>query len=185
MPVLYSMAPKVKKTGPSSKIGKRPGQGSRITSQTKYVIHNIKNFFDQEKHEQQTILRNKVHDRVAIATGLSRRTVFNILRSVTPDNTYLTPTRRYDRTRIRVDPDSFDRTAIKQIVHAFYERREYPTLTAVWREAKEKGVFSAGRFCLWRCLREMGFLYKKRDTKRYIYEQKNIIEQRHTYLYKI
>ena len=31
----------------------------------------------------------------------------------------------------------------------------------------------------------MGFLYKKRDTKRYIYEQKNIIEQRHTYLYKI
>ena len=45
VPVLYSMAPKVKKTGPSSKIGKRPGQGSRITSQTKYVIHNIKNFF--------------------------------------------------------------------------------------------------------------------------------------------
>ena len=31
----------------------------------------------------------------------------------------------------------------------------------------------------------MGFVYKKRDTKRYIYEQKNIIEQRHAYLYKI
>ena len=28
----------------------------------------------------------------------------------------------------------------------------------------------------------MGFVYKKRDTKRYIYEQKNIIE-RHAYLY--
>ena len=66
---------------------------------------------------------------------------FNVLKLVTQDNTYLTPTRRYDRTRIRVDLDSFDRTAIKQIVHAFYERREYPTLTAVRREAKGKGVF--------------------------------------------
>ena len=103
-------------------------------------------------------MRNKVHDRVAKAIGLSRRTVFNILKSVTPDNTYLTPTKRYERTQIRVDPDSFDRTAIKRIVHTFYDRRGYPTLTAVWREAKEKGVFSAGRFCLWRCLREMGFL---------------------------
>ena len=92
VPLLYSMAPKVKKTGPSSKIGKRPGQGSRITSQTKYIIHNIKNCFNLEKCEQQTILRNKVHDRVAVATALSWRTVFNISRLVTPDNTYLTPT---------------------------------------------------------------------------------------------
>ena len=45
-------------------------------------------------------------------------------------------------------------------------------------------MFSAGRFCLWRCLKEMGFVYKKRDTKRYIYKQKYIIEQRHAYLYK-
>ena len=115
VPVLYRMAPKTKRRndGPSFKVGKRPGQGSRLTSQTKYVLHNIKNFFDQEKQQERTFLRNKVHDRVAKATGLSRRTVFNILKSVTPDNTYLTPTKRYERTQIRVDPDSFDRTAIK------------------------------------------------------------------------
>ena len=47
---------KGEETGPSSKIGKRPGQGSRITSQTKYVIHNIKDFFDRERREQQIIL---------------------------------------------------------------------------------------------------------------------------------
>ena len=28
-----------------------------------------------------------------------------------------------------------------KIVHTFYERRDYLTLTAVYREAKEKGVF--------------------------------------------
>ena len=171
--------------GPSVKVGKRLGQGSRVTSQTKYVLQNMKNFFDVEKTEKRAILRNRVHDRMAQASGLSTRTIFNVLRSVTPDNTFLTPTKRYERTRIRVNPDSFDKAALRQIVHSFYNRREYPTLTGVWREAKEKGVFSAGRFCLWRCLKEMGFVYKKRDTKRYIYEQKNIIEQRHAYLYKI
>ena len=34
-------------------------------------------------------------------------------------------------------------------------------------------------------LKEMGFTYKKRDNKKYIYEQTNILEQRHTYLQTI
>ena len=40
-----------KASGPSMKVGKHPGQGSRVTSQTKYVIQNIKNFFDEEKND--------------------------------------------------------------------------------------------------------------------------------------
>ena len=60
---------------------------------------------------------------VAIATGLSRRTVFKV---------------QLDSNR--VDPYIFDRT-VMEIVHTFYERRDYLTLTAVYREAKEKGVF--------------------------------------------
>ena len=35
---------------------------------------------------------------------------------------------------------------------------------------------------MWRVLKEMGFTYKKRDNKRYVYEQRHIIEQRHAYL---
>ena len=38
---------------------------------------------------------------------------------------------------------------------------------------------------MWRVLRELGFSYKKRDNKQYIYEQRNILEQRHTYLQTI
>ena len=51
--------------------------------------------------------------------------------------------------------------------------------------AKEECGFPGGRFCLWRVLKEMGFTYKKRDNKKYIYEQTNILEQRHTYLQTI
>ena len=74
--------------GPSVKVDKRLGQGSRVTSQTKHVLLNMKNFFDGEKDEPRAILRNRVHDRMAKASGLSTRTKFNILSSVTPDNTF-------------------------------------------------------------------------------------------------
>ena len=70
-------------------------------------------------------------------------------------------------------------------MHAFYIRREYPTIAAVLEKAKEECGFPGGRFCLWRVLKEMGFTYKKRDNKKYIYEQTNILEQRHTYLQTI
>ena len=66
------------------------------------------------------------------------------------------------------NPDSFDKAAIRQIVHSFYNRREYLTLTGVWREAKEKGVFSAGQFGLWRCLKEWD-LYTRNRTQNVTY----------------
>ena len=47
--------------GPSGKVGKHLGQDSMITSQTKYVLQNMKNFFDLEKDEKQAILQNRVY----------------------------------------------------------------------------------------------------------------------------
>ena len=41
------------------------------------------------------------------------------------------------------------------------------------------GGFACGGF------KEIGFGYKKRNTRQYIYEQNNIVEQRHTYLQSI
>ena len=76
---------------------------------------------------------------VSIATGLSWRTVFNILKLFTPDNTYLI----LQDSMIGL-VDVLTQTPLieqLQIVHTFYKRRHYPTLTVVWKEAKEKGVF--------------------------------------------
>ena len=76
---------------------------------------------------------------VAIATGLSWRTVFNILKLFTPGNTYLT----LQDSMIALVDVLTKTPLIKQlqIIHTFYKRRDYPTLTVVWKEAKEKGVF--------------------------------------------
>ena len=76
---------------------------------------------------------------------------------MTEDKEILTPTKRYIKSRITINPDSFDKEAIRQTVHSFYKQRNYPTLTAVLRCVKEKGIFDGGKFCLWKMLREMGF----------------------------
>ena len=60
-------------------------------------------------------------------------------------------------------------------------RKEYPTISGVLEKMKEECGFPGGRYCLWRVFQDMGFTYKKRDNKQYVYKQ-NIIEQRRTYL---
>ena len=95
---------------------------------------------------------------------------------------FFTPVKRYAMSRVRVNPDSFDREVICRAVHAFYEKKEYPTLSCILMKGKEDSAFPGGRFCLRRILKEMGFTYKKQDNKLYVYEQRNILEQRHTYL---
>ena len=59
--------------------------------------------------------------------------------------------------------------------------KERSSLSAVLEKVKENCSFSGGRYCLWRVLHEMGFSYKNRQKKLYIYERRDILEQRHTY----
>ena len=147
-------------------------------------MENVRAFFEKEKACKSTINRMAVVKRTAEATGLSERTLRDIHKEhVARDGQLLTPVKRYTTSRIRINPDTFDREAIRRLVHAFYIRREYPTIAAVLEKAKEECGFPGGRFCLWRVLKEMGFTYKKRDNKKYIYEQTNILEQRHTFMH--
>ena len=93
--------------------------------------------------------------------------------------------KRYAASRIKVNPNSFDREVIQRVVHEFYTRKKYPTLSGVLEEVKEQCGFPGGRFCMWRVLQELGYSYKKKDNKQFIYEQHNILKQRHTYLQTI
>ena len=36
---------------PIHKVAKKPGKGVRLTSQTKYVIENVRQFFEKEKRK--------------------------------------------------------------------------------------------------------------------------------------
>ena len=56
---------------------------------------------------------------------------------VARDGQLLNPAKRYTTSRIRINPDTFDREAIRRLEHAFYIRREYPTIAAVLEKHRE------------------------------------------------
>ena len=168
------------------RVAKKPGRGKRLSSQSKYIIESVRQFFEKEKSGGKSMLKSRVVDRTAAATGVSMKTVYNIHQEfMAHDGELLTPVKRYSTSRIRINPDSFDRKVIRRAVHGFYERKEYPTLSKVLEKVKEECSFPGGRYCLWRLLHEMGFTHKKRDNKHFVYERRDILEQRHTYLQNI
>ena len=61
---------------PIHKVAKKPGKGVRLTSQTKYVIEKVRQFFDKRKGS--SIKRERIVERTAEAIGVSIRSVFNI-----------------------------------------------------------------------------------------------------------
>ena len=83
------------------------------------------------------------------------------------DGQLLTPVKHYTVSRIRVNPDSFDREVIRQAVHSFYEKKEFPTLDKIVVRVKERLTLPRGRFRLWRVLKPLGSSYRMRDDKQY------------------
>ena len=54
---------------------KNTGQGVRLTSQTKQIVENVRQFFEKERRTGKLIKRMQVVERTAEATGISVRSV--------------------------------------------------------------------------------------------------------------
>ena len=160
--------------------------GKMLEAQMKYIVENVRAFFENEKSKGYMKKWKNVIDRLSEATGISQRWLRNIhTEFLANDGKFLSPINCYTASRVRINTDSFDREAIGKVVHDFYIKKEYPTLSAVLEKVRTDGIFHGGRFCLWKLFRSMGFSYIKADNKRFLYKQHDIIEQRHTYLQAI
>ena len=65
-------------------------------------------------------MKNRPLDRTATATGISKVTIKRIYQTMTEDKEILTPIKRYIKSRITINPDSFDKEAIRRTVHSFH-----------------------------------------------------------------
>ena len=70
-----SSVPSTSESTVAQKVTKKPGRGIRLTLLTKYIIENVRQFFEEE--------RSTLRDRTAKATGVSKRTVTNIHKAMT------------------------------------------------------------------------------------------------------
>ena len=103
------------------RVAKTPGRGVRLVSQSKNIVESVRRFFEREKQYGQSINRSNVVLCTTNATGLSKATIKRIHKEyVDCDGQLLTPVKRYIASRIRVNPDSFDRAVIRRVVHVFF-----------------------------------------------------------------
>ena len=69
----------------------RPRQGVRLTSQSKYIVENVRNFFEKEKIQKRS---KRVLERTHLATGVIETTAKRIRREIIVNKRQLhTPTK--------------------------------------------------------------------------------------------
>ena len=104
-------------------------RGKRLRSQAKKIVENVRLYFE-DASQKGRISANTV-DRTALATGVSKSTVKRVRQervSLGDEGEFSTPTKRYCRDRRRVEPDDFDREAIRRYIYGLYDRKINITL---------------------------------------------------------
>ena len=130
----------------SGRIKKR-GKGHRLPSQAKYVIMSESSLRKREK--QKSILHDQIVKRTSAACGVGTATVVRICKEYEGNSGLLSsPEKRYTASRVQIVLDDFNVEAIRNEVHAFYGRKEYPTLDSLLGVLKDKNLFQGGRTTL-------------------------------------
>ncbi|KAG6445559.1 uncharacterized protein LOC115440573 isoform X2 [Manduca sexta] len=141
-----------------------------ITSEVREIILKVKEFMDEEKRMQVPIIPlSKVYVRVSAATGVSERTVLNIVREarlveqglLDPETLKKTPKKRV-RTKGKIEVDEFDLQVIRRKIHEFYAfKKEVPTINKLLQILKDEINFKGSRETLRKILRKNGFQFRK------------------------
>ena len=93
---------------------------------------SVRKFFEKEREKQKSILRDQIVKRTSAACGVGTATVVRICKEYEGNSGLLSsPEKRYTASRVQIVLDDFNVEAICKEVHAFYGRKEYPTLDSL------------------------------------------------------
>ena len=62
----------------SGRVTKKRGKGHRLSSQAKYIVNSVREFFEKEKAKQKATLRDQVVKHTAAACGIGVTTVIRL-----------------------------------------------------------------------------------------------------------
>lgn len=163
-------------------------RGRPLKSQAREIVYNVHQFMENEAQSAKNRVFSKedfqiVMERTAQATGISRKTVSNILNekesseagaSISTGTTFRTPKKgRYKKTH-RTTLDDFDYQIIRRKVYDFHTvENQVPTVKSLLNVLKRDISFTVGRETLRKILRELGFRFKKAESNRKILAEKD------------
>ncbi|CAG2191755.1 unnamed protein product [Mytilus edulis] len=156
-----------------------------LSSHSKEIVYNVSKFF--ESMIQPTSTPVKAHtERAAEATLVSEATIRRIRREKNEKGRLFSPERQKVRGPYK-PVDDFDKCAIRQKIHEFYTvRRQLPTIDRLYESLKCDIYFPGGKSLLLKIVKELGFKWKRSQTKRKVLIEKDaIVEKRIQYLNRI
>ena len=129
-------------------------RGKRVRTQTKEVVANVYDYFEEASRCQRTQGPLK---RTCDAKGVSRTSIKRLRKEKahTGGAAFSTPTKRYRVSR-RLLLDDFDCEAIRRRIYHLYQAKEHVTLAKLL-VLKEDNLFRGQRSTLHILLKKMGF----------------------------
>lgn len=175
-----------------SHLKSKLGSAKTLHSQTREVINNVYTFMKSEM--EIGIPRNlkQVQKRVAEATGVSERSVRNIIKESknfeTRDSaSFSTPGKKRPKSVKKCELDDFDKCVVRNTIHNFHKtNNERPTMKKIHRKIVDGINFKGSITTLTRIVRSMGFRWRKtEDCRKILIERHDIRLQRMKYLNNI
>lgn len=121
---------------------------------------------------------------ISSETGIGFQTIYKIVREYT-EKGHVTPTIRRRRLWAK-QPDEFEATAIRRIVHQFFSRNEQPTIRKILSVINADETLP--NYChtkFYQILLRLDFRYVKRSRKSILLEREDLISWRQSYLQQI
>ena len=102
----------------------------------------------RKRKKQKSILHDQIVKWTSAACGVGTATVVWICKEYEGNSVLLSsPEKRYTASRVQIVLNDFNVEAIHKEVHAFYGRKEYPTLDSLLGVLKDKQG-GHGRYCM-------------------------------------
>lgn len=179
-------------------------RGKALRSGERNLVLKVFEFFENEKRNQQFCLPvDQAIKRTCMATGVSKATLMRIkteakrLQTASPtpgsssaltDVKLSTPGKKRRPKSNRIQLDSFDMCALRNIVDSFYTvRKEIPTLNKILSLAKRDLNFQGEKTYLRQVLVDkLGYKFKKcKDTRHFLVQKPDIRAWRARYLRRL
>lgn len=161
--------------------GKRVSSGQRLM-----IINSFKSF--EGCISKLSRSRTETCHEVSELLGIGIRTVRKVITEYERNGTITSPKKKKNRTgsTIFAKMDEFTKHAIRMTVHAFFQRKEIPTLDTVLAAINsDPDLPDLSRTSLSRILHKLQFVYEKRNRKSMLIDREEIVRWRRSYLRKI
>jgi len=152
------------------------------TKQKKIVI----SLYKTKKADTPNIFYKQLVKELMTESGLGRNSIEKIISEYNANKTISSPIMKKNRTKIIEVIDDFYKNAIRQKVHSFWQNRDPPTLDKIVNSVSEDNSLpTLKRTTMYNLLKDLNFVYTKRNRNSVLSEREDLIVWRRNYLRSI